>query len=354
MTLNTVAERARVSTATVSRVLNNSGIVKESTRKRVTRAVEELNYYPNLHARSLAGGRTNSLGMIVSNIRNPFFVDIFVGMEAAARERGYEVFVESTDYQPSRVLASVGSMIGRRVAGLALIVSEMDQEIMQEIVDSDVPAVFYDVGFPGVRITNIRVRYEVGMYRMVEHLYSLGHRRMAFLGHHASLAPIETRKRTLIESVSRYGSEAEFTTVLNDDTPAGSMQAVHELVRSGFQPSAIVCVNDYMALGAMRAIRLNGLSVPGDVSITGFDNIEFSEFTNPPLTTVNIPREAIGRMAVEALLTEERGPEGQEVVIEPELILRDSTGPYRPPRNQKSVGGMGDSEKWLVFDKADW
>jgi LacI family transcriptional regulator len=329
MTLDVVAKRARVSTATVSRVLNNVSVVKEATRKRVLQAVEELNYHPNLHARSLAGGKTRTLGMIVSNICNPFFVDIFVGMEAAARERGYEVVVEQTDYQPSQLAASVHSMIGRRVDGLAAIVSEMDEAVMREIADGGLRAVFYDVGVPGPNVANIRVRYEIGMQRMVEYLYSLGHRRMALLGHHSSLAPLAVRQRSFIDAVDRHQGAIEFATVVNTDTPAGAMQAVHELLASGFDPSAIVCVNDCMAIGAMRAVRSYGLRVPQDISITGFDNIEFSEFTNPALTTVDIPRRRIGEMAVEMLLDEERSSMGQEFIIEPELVLRDSTGPCK-------------------------
>jgi len=326
MTLEAVAKRAGVSTATVSRVLNNLEIVKESTRRRVLQAVEELNYYPNLHARSLAGGRTNSLGVIVSNICNPFFVDVFVGMEAAARQRDYEVLVEHTNYSPAELISGVRSMIGRRVAGLALIVSEMDDDVMTEIANSSIPAVFYDVGFPGSNITNIRVRYEVGMQRMVQYLFALGHRKMAFLGHHASLAPLEIRKNTFIDAVGRFGSKVEYRTVLNTDHPNGAMQAVQELFSSGFRPTAIVCVNDYMAIGALRAVRALGMSVPDDISITGFDNIEFTEFTYPPLTTVNIPRRHIGEIAVDALL---RDAQGREIFIEPELVLRDSTGPFQ-------------------------
>lgn len=328
MTLEAVAKRARVSTATVSRVLNNLGVVKDSTRRRVMQAVEELNYHPNLHARSLAGGRTRTLGMIVSNISNPFFADIFLGMEAAAKESDYEVLVEHTDYRVAQLASSVRSMIGRRVAGLALMVSEMDKSIMAEVVASNLPVVFYDVGEAARNLTNIRVRYEVGMHRIVHYLYSLGHRRMAFLGHHASLGPLETRKNAFAEAVRQYGPGVEFTTALDNDTPGGGMQAAHELLGSGFNPTAVVCVNDYMAIGALRAVRSRGLSVPDDISVTGFDNIEFSEFTNPALTTVNIPRKAIGHMAVEALLKTDDKP-GREIVIEPELVLRDSTGSYR-------------------------
>jgi len=105
------------------------------------------------------------------------------------------------------------------------------------------------------------------------------------------------------------------------------MQAVHELLSGGFRPTAIVCVNDYMAIGAMRAVLSHGWSVPRDVSISGFDNIDFSAFTNPPLSTVNIPRQRIGEMVVEALLSHAEGARGSEIVIEPELVVRDSTGP---------------------------
>jgi DNA-binding LacI/PurR family transcriptional regulator len=326
MTLEAVAKRARVSTATVSRVLNNLGTVKDSTRRRVMQAVEDLNYYPNLHARSLAGGRTSTMGMIVSNISNPFFADIFLGMESAAEQAGYEVLIEHTNYRTSHLVAGVRSMIGRRVAGLALIVSEMEEAVMEEVAACGLPAVFYDVGSAGERITNIRVKYESGMHRIVEYLYALGHRRMAFLGHHASLAPLEIRKNAFTQAIGEHEGEVEFAIAVNDDTPVGGMQATHELLASGFEPTAIVCVNDYMAIGALRAVHARGLSVPADMSVTGFDNIEFSEFTNPALTTANIPRRAIGEMAVKSLLDQKPG---REILIEPELVLRDSTGPCR-------------------------
>jgi DNA-binding LacI/PurR family transcriptional regulator len=327
MTLEQVAKRAKVSTATVSRVLNNLEVVRDSTRRRVLQAVEELNYHPNLHARSLAGGKSNSLGVIVSNISNPFFADVFRGMDSAANQAGYDLLVEHTDYRLSQLTASVESMIGKRVAGLAVVVSEMDQQVLDQITASELPVVFYDVGAPSPRATNIRVRYELGMHRVVQYLHSLGHRRMAFVGHHTALSPLQVRKHAFLESVKQYGSDVECQTALGTDGPMGGMQATRELLDSGFQPTAIVCVNDYMAIGVLRELRARGLSVPGDVSVTGFDNIELSEFTNPALTTLNIPRSAIGKMAFESLVR----PEGfaappSEVLIDPELVLRDSTG----------------------------
>jgi LacI family transcriptional regulator len=332
MTLEQVAKRARVSTATVSRVLNNLDVVKESTRRRVLQAVEELNYHPNLHARTLAGGKSNTIGMIVSNVSNPFFVDVFRSLDAAARERGYDVLVENTDYKVEQLMASVRSMLGKRVAGLAVVVSEMAPEVIQEIQTSELPVVFYDVGTAGPRTTNIRVRYEVGMQRVVQYLYSLGHRRMAFAGHHAGLSPLQVREKVFVETVRQFGADVEWRTALSVDSPMGGVQAVRELAASGFHPTAIVCVNDYMAIGVLRELRSQGFSVPGDLSVTGFDNIEFSEFTNPALTTLNIPKTSIGQMALDSLLNEDDGAMARELLIDPELVLRDSTGSAPVPK----------------------
>ncbi len=328
MTLEEVAKRAGVSTATVSRVLNNVEPVKESTRRRVLNAVEELKYYPNLNARTLAEGKSRTLGLIVSNLGNPFFVDVFQAMDAAARGQGYDVLVEQTDYRVSELRASVRSMLGKRVAGLAIVVSEMEESIVAEVRASHLPAVFYDVGPSGPNTTNIRVRYELGTQRAVQYLYSLGHRRMGFVGHHVTLGPLQTRRKAFLETVSRYDGDVTWNTALGPDTPSGGAQATRELLLSGLKPTAIVCVNDYMAIGALRELRAQGYSVPDDVSVTGFDNITLSEYTNPALTTLNIPRESIGQMALKALLDNGNGSlPPQEVLLEPELVLRDSTGP---------------------------
>src|ERR1700683_3735651 len=130
MSLEQVARRAKVSTATVSRVLNNVSLVKNTTRTRVMRAIEELKYHPNLHARSLAGGKSRSIGVIVSNIENPFFLDIYKAVESGTHACEYEVIMANTDYRSEQLVSSVRLMIGRRVAGLAAIVSEMDPELI--------------------------------------------------------------------------------------------------------------------------------------------------------------------------------------------------------------------------------
>src|SRR5215467_596141 len=251
MNLEQVARRAKVSTATVSRVLNNASVVKGSTRARVMRAIEELKYHPNLHARHLAGGKSSTIGVIVSNMENPFFFDIYKTVESDAHAGGYEVVVANTDYRPEQLVTSIRVMIGRRVAGLAAIVSEMAPELIEELNESRIPVVFYDVGTPRQNITNIRVDYRRGIEKVIDYLHSLGHRRLGFIGHHAMLGPINERMKAVLDAVALF-PELEVRTAADSDTLEGGRAATRSLLDTGFRPTAIVCVNDMMAVGALR------------------------------------------------------------------------------------------------------
>jgi LacI family transcriptional regulator len=326
MNLDQVARRARVSTATVSRVLNNAALVKSTTRSRVLKAIEELKYNPNLHARSLAGGKSRSIGVIVSNIENPFFLDIYKEVEAGAHNAGYEVIMANTDYSSERLTTSVRLMIGRRVAGLAAIVSEMDSDLIEELTGNRIPVVFYDVGAPRHNITNIRVNYGRGMEKLVYYLYSLGHRRVGIVGHHAMLGPINERVKVVLDAVAQHPG-LEVDTAADTDSLEGGRRAARALLNANPTLTAMVCVNDLMAVGALRELRESGLRVPADISVTGFDNIRLSQFCYPALTSVHIPRDEIGRTICDCLMKEDNTTLEHEFVIDPELVLRDSTGP---------------------------
>ena len=341
MSLEEVAKRARVSTATVSRVMNDAGVVKASTRARVMKAAADLNYHPNLHARTLAGGKSRTIGIIVSNLENPFFLDIFRSMEVLAHRRGFELLVANTGYNSEQLVKSIRLMIGRRVAGLAAIVSEMEPALIEELSRSRFPVVFYDVGTAKRNITNIRVNYRKGMKTAVSYLHSLGHRRIGFIGHHSTLTPINDRVQALIAMAPEYSPRLEVRCVADADGLDGGRRAASELLRTGFRPTAIMCVNDFMALGVMRELHERGLQVPQDVSVTGFDNIKLSEFSQPPLTTVHIPRDTIGAVAFESLVcnTVEISPFGREVTIDPELVVRESTGPARERDTEAPAAG---------------
>lgn len=323
MNLADVARRARVSTATVSRVLNGGDRVRPATRERVNRAIEELGYTPNLIARSLAGGQTRTIGMIVSNLENPFFLDIFRGVELHARKQGYEILVANTDYSPDRLASSIAMMHGRRVAGLALVVSEPVPANVAALAGRDTPIVLYDGnGNRFKQAMNIRANYRAGMRQIVEYLYTLGHRRMAFVGHHPRLGPLDARRQAFLAVTRELGSRVKVIAVADEDGLAGGQHAMRQILATDFRPTAIACVNDVMAIGVLRELRANGLSVPDDVSVTGFDNITLAEYASPSLTTADIPRAEIGRLIVDALIGRAKGG---EITIQPELIVRGST-----------------------------
>ncbi len=293
------------------------------------RAITELNYHPNLHARSLAKGASRTIGMIASNLQNPFFFDIFRALEADANSNGYEVVAANTGYDSEHLARSVRLMIGRRVAGLAVIVSEMAPDLISELAASKIRVVFYDVGTAGRTMSNVRVNYRRGIERVVEYLHKLNHRRLAFVGHHAALGPISEREKAFVETVCGYVPGTEWRTIATQDTLEGGQQAALEILSSGFRPTAIICVNDVMAVGVLREAREKGLRVPQDISVTGFDNIKLSEFSYPPLTTLHIPRDRIGHLAFGMLVPEAANSRlpGREIIIDPDLVVRESTGP---------------------------
>ena len=331
MRLEDVARVANVSVSTVSRVVNGVTTVNEATRKRVLKALETVNYYPNLQARSLVAGHTNTIGVIVSNLLNPFFVDVFHAIEGDARENGYEVLVGNTNYEAEQLAANVRMMIGRRVAGLALVVSEELPPIVSELCQAAIPTAVYDVGAAGQGIANVRFDNRKGMTQIVEYLRSLGHKQMAYIGISSSLRPTDDRKSVFIERTKEYGITTKSITISLRDGLEGARAAVRELLKSGFEPTAIICVNDMTAIGVLRELRNQGISVPGDISVTGFDNIEFSEFISPSLTTIQVPRDKIGHRMFSAILeVRAKGMEsGHEYTLDPELVVRESTGVAR-------------------------
>jgi LacI family transcriptional regulator len=241
MRLEDVARCSRVSTATVSRVLNNVPSVKNSTRVRVMKAIGALKYNPNLHARSLAAGKSRSIGIIVSNLGNPFFLDIYKALEHAARDAGYDVIIANTDYSSASLAASVWTMLGRRVAGLAAIVSEMDPKLIDKLEGNRIPVVFYDLVTPRKNLFNIRVNYRRGMEKLLSHLYSLGHRHIGFVGHHTELGPIQERLKAVLDSVRLY-PDLQVSTAADQDSLGGGRGAARELLSANPTLTGLVCV----------------------------------------------------------------------------------------------------------------
>jgi LacI family transcriptional regulator len=326
--LRDVAKRAGVSTATVSRALSDSAIVRPRTRSKVLRAARELRYRPNRHARELRGRRSRTVGLVVSNLENPFFLDKFHYLEREAVRRGYEVVVESTGYDPRRLSESLEGMLARSLAGLVVSASELDASVLGLFDGVDIPVVIFmselNVSLPSC--TRINVNDAKGVQTMVKYLRSLGHRHFGFLGHHTHVGNLKARAAAIDRAVKASGHGVHLASAEIEDSLAGGRLGARTLLATQPRPTAVICLNDHVAIGALREIREHGLSVPGDVSVVGFDNISLSEYTNPALTTVHVPRDYLGRLAMERIVDGGQSVPS-EVIADPQLVIRESTGP---------------------------
>lgn len=335
MRIRDIAKLAGVSTATVSHVINNTRFVSEETRQKVIEAIERVGYTPNAHARNLASRNNHTIGLILSDISNPFFPDLVKSIQETASELGYDITMADTNYDPDRTVASVKRMLEQRVIGVAVMTSEMDKALVKRLATHEIAVVFLDVGQVGQFVSNIVVNYEKGIRAGVEHLLELGHWRIAYISGPLRLKSAQRRYIAFKKTMNKYESEPFIYE--GDFKATGGQQAVAAMLQQHPRPTAIIAANDLMAMGAMRELRMNGLRVPEDVSVVGFDDILFAELTDPPLTTIALPRNEIGRAAVEALLhtITNHNKEGREYKITPKLVVRGSTGRVQVPEPAK-------------------
>lgn len=341
-----VAREAEVSTATVSHVINNTRFVSDAVRARVLQAIEQCRYYPNAHARSLASGNSRILGLIISDITNPFFPELVKSIEAAAFEQGYDVVLSNTNYDAERTSHYVRRFIERKVAGVALMTSEMDKSLIEELARREVSVVFLDSGEAGLHMSNLRVGYETGIKQAILHLAELGHCNIAFIGGPAHLRSARRRLEAFRQTMREILPDSPEQIFQGDfKIEGGKLAAQNMLAAAGELPTAVIAANDLMAFGAISEMRAAGLNVPQDVSVVGFDNIAFSSVTEPALTTVNLPRRKLGQMAVEALITtlSNATQHGVEIEIPTELIVRQTTAPakIRQAENIKNKNKKG-------------
>jgi LacI family transcriptional regulator len=335
MNIKGVAKLANVSTATVSRTINGSPKVSPETAARVQEAIEKLNFVPNTNARALGSGRSHLLGLIISDITNPFFPELVKAFEDIAVRMGQEVLIANTDYDPQRTMHCVTRMLQRKVDGVAIMTSEINEHLITLFHRSRIPVVFLDTGAPIAGISRINLDYPAGVEMAMSHLTGLGHKEIAFISGPLNLHSARTRYQAFMESSARDHLTARAEFVQNGNhRPDGGYQAMQRLLSLKKRPTAVLASNDLTAIGGMGAIFELGLRVPEDISIVGFDDIQLSSYTAPPLTTVRIPHPEIAHTAVHALLRKQdpiayRTQPGETHLIRPVFVPRRSTGPVR-------------------------
>jgi LacI family transcriptional regulator len=335
--IRAVAAMAKVSIATVSRTINGSPLVSDRLTKRVWHAIEQLNYFPNSHARSLVSGRSRIFGIIVENITNPFFPELIQCFEEIAVAHGYEILVSSSNSDPAVLTTCVRRMIERKVEGVAMLTFGEEEPVLDQLSFHDIPLVLAEFRLDDPKTSTILLDYATGIRAAIDHLVELGHSKIAFLAGPHKIHSAMTRENDFRTAMEAVGLPVQKKWVVEcDHTLKGGVAGFDRLQALAAGPTAILCSNDMTAIGVLRAAYLKGLRVPHDLSVIGLDDIDFAEFTLPPLTTIRLSRGDLARAAFEALRqqAEESSTANihREFLVSTSLVLRGSTA--APPAEQ--------------------
>ena len=346
MDIHAVAELAGVSIATVSRTINHRPTVNPKMAKQVWDAIRELNYFPNTQARALVSGRSKLLGLIVSEITNPFFPELIQGFEDVAVENGYELMIASTNYDTERMKRCIRRLVERNAEGVAVMTFGIEEPLLEDLAERRIPLVFVDIGPERPGISILKIDYQHGIREGVQHLAALGHRNIAFVAGPLELHSAQSRLTAFKKSLQECGISAERKWIVEGEhTMEGGMEAADRLLASKPLPTAIMCSNDMSAIGVLHKMYRAGLQVPRDISVIGFDDVRLAETAIPPLTSIRMSRVDLARAAVSALRAHiENISPHYEYKIDTQLVVRESTSFPR--------GTMGDLKKRIPKARA--
>jgi DNA-binding LacI/PurR family transcriptional regulator len=333
VTIKDIAKKAGVSHSTVSRALRGIPVIPVETRSRIQETALELGYLPSAAARSLKTNRSQALGVILSNIDDPYFSEILQGIEEIAQRESYSVFISASQHDPGREQTIVRVMRQHRVDGVIICSTTFSNAQNQQ---------FSKYGIPIVVVNNQAAedyRYSIyhddvnGSRQITGHLIQLGHHKIAYLGNSRSGRITQDRLCGFRLEMDSAGLSvpAEFIHEIPGAAPENGIVAANHFLNLPDRPTAIICFNDMLAIGVVKGLQGRGVRVPEEISVTGFDNIVFSNYTNPPLTTFDQPKRFIGQKAAElilSLLSQPSGaplPEQKIQVLRGSLLIRGST-----------------------------
>lgn len=335
VTVRDLAEHAGVSVMTVSRALSGNGYVAKATKDKVLAAADVLGYLPNLSAKVLKRTRTNVLGMLVTELRSPQIAQVVSAVSFATKRAGQDLFIclaaaDPTDDSP----ATINHLLGGICDGLLLALPKTSQGMLDRIEKSGVPAVLLDYGKGGTHLAIVRGDNYGGACSATEHLLALGHRRIAFMAGTSFSGQSPERQRGYVDTLAEAGIAVDPGLIVNGEflrTPGYERACELLSLSPKKRPTAIFAANDEMALGVLDAARELGLSVPGDLSVVGFDDIPAAAYTQPGLTTVREAVQDIADAAVRTLMRqiETRLSSSERIEFRSELVVRGSTGPAR-------------------------
>ncbi|KRG15141.1 LacI family transcriptional regulator [Virgibacillus soli] len=337
-TIYDIARKAKTSTATVSRVLSNSNYpVSNELKERIKEVAKELNYIPNMIGRQLKTNNSMTIGVIIPSITNPFYSSIVLGIEDIARSRGYHVLLCNSHRSSELEEEYLKTLFEKQVRGLIVSSISSNKELVEALVQKGLNVVAFDQTIEGLESSQIQFDFRKGGFLATEHLIEKGHRKIAFIsspltrpsrlsiyeGYQQALEKYEIEvEREWIQIASREEEISE----RNYEFKNG-IDLTKKLLQCSDLPTAIFVCNDMTAFGVMNELANQGIKVPQQMSVIGFDNIEFSQMMTPPLTTIQQPDYEMGRMACNLLLDQLDGEETKQVdiILQPKVIERQST-----------------------------
>lgn len=335
-----VAQEAGVSVATVSRVLNGKGPIREETRARIQEVADRLHYVPHGGARSLITNRTQTIGVLLPDIYGAFFSEVIRGIDQTASRNGFHLLVSSSHADRGEVQSLLRAMRGR-VDGLILMSPDADPQTLRSSFPETLPIVLLNCPFEGSAFDTLDIDNHGGAVAMVRHLAGLGHLTIAHLAGPAGNYDARERRRGYLDALRSLGLEAGERFALEGDfSEESGYLAGRQLLASSERPTAVFAANDAMAIGFLFALREGGLDVPRDIALAGFDDVPIARFVSPPLTSVRVRIAALGEKAMERLLlavASENGHERRQETVAVELVVRGSCGAIPEPLSASSA-----------------
>ena len=348
-TIKDVAREAGVSLGTASLALRDSPTIREATRRRVLQAAKRLRYQPSAPARSLVTRRTHTVGLLISDITNPFFIRAVRAVEDLAQENGYNLMLCNTDEDPAKEAEYLRVLMEKRVDGIILATTGAARRGVAEVRWRRIPLVLFDRELSGVGADTVKVDGVLGGRLATEHLLALGHRRIGVIHGPVQRSTGAERLRGYLEALRDHGITPDPPLIREGNFKQESgYRHTQALLDLASRPTALFCTNNLMTVGAIQALQDRKVRIPSDLSLIGYDDMEWWTLTHPPLTTVGQPVYDLGREAMRLLLAQ-IGSDGrrrrQRNVLRPELIVRESCGPARDPVPSGSGGRRGASRQ---------
>jgi len=330
VTIKDVAKKAGVSVSTVSKVINENYKVSEKTKRKVLKAIEELNYLPNFTARSLVLKKTQTIGVVLPDIHGEFFSEVIKGIDKKARERGYHVLITSSHSDIKELDEVLFSLVNGRVDGLIIMNPTLKTSYVESRLLKKLPIVLLNCCADMLDADIILIDNFTGAYNLTKHLLKHGHRKIAVItGPEDNTDSIE-RLRGYKTALIDLGIEPTQVLIFQGDfTEKSGYEAMRLITSLSERPTAVFALNDDMAIGAMMYAKKSGLKIPDDIAIAGFDDIPMASYIHPSLTSVHVPIDKVGILAAEKLLNRIEGKSDakfSKTTLETTLIVRESCG----------------------------